>query len=251
VVIVNQTFVRDRIGQENPIGQQVRFSDYETWPDWPRDSYFQIIGVIADAKNSGLQDPSRPEIYLPSTLTGAVRPGIMVSTTGYPRTILHQIRAEISAAVPNLAIGDAGTIATLLEHYYYARPRFLLMTLCTVAAIALLLVAVGIFSVISYTVVMQTHEIGIRMALGAQTPQILRLVMRKGMRLILAGVAIGLFVSYFLTRLLSNQIWGVSATDASTFAAVASLALFVGVLACLIPARRASRVDPLVALRYE
>jgi putative ABC transport system permease protein len=183
VVIVNQTFVRDRIGQENPIGQRVRFSDYETWPDWPHDPYFEIIGVIADAKNSGLQDPSRPEIYLPSTLTGAVRPGIMVSTTGYPRTILQQIRAEISAADPNLAIGDAGTIATLLEHYYYARPRFLLITLCTVAAIALLLVAVGIFSLISYTVVMQTHEIGIRLALGAQTPQILRLVMRKGMRL--------------------------------------------------------------------
>jgi putative ABC transport system permease protein len=98
---------------------------------------------------------------------------------------------------------------------------------------------------------MQTHEIGIRMALGAQTPQILRLVVRKGMRLISTGVAIGLFTSYFLTRLLSDQIWGVAATDPSTFAGVASLALLVGVLACLIPARRASRVDPLVALRYE
>jgi putative ABC transport system permease protein len=251
VVIVNQAFVRDRFGQENPIGQQVRFRDYETWSDWPRDPYFEVIGVVADAKNSGLQDPSRPEIYLPSTLTGAVSPGIMVSTTSYSPTIIHQIRTEISAVDPNLAIGDSGTIATLLEHYYYARPRFILITLCTVASIALLLVAVGIFSVISYTVVMQTHEIGIRIALGAQTAQILRLVVRKGMRLILTGVAIGLFASYFLTRLLSNQIWGVSATDPSTFAGVACLALFVGVLACLIPARRASGVDPLLALRYE
>ena len=251
VVIVNQTFVRDRFGQENPIGQWVRFSDYETWPDWPRDPHFEVIGVVADAKNSGLQDPSRPEIYLPSTLTGAVRPGIMVSTTSYPSTIIHQIRAEISAVDPNLAVGDSGTIATLLEHYYYARPRFIFITLCAVASIALLLVAVGIFSVISYTVVTQTHEIGIRMALGAQARQVLGLVMKKGMRLILAGIAIGLIASYFLTRLLASQIWGVSATDPSTFAAVASLALFVGVLACLIPARRASRVDPLVAMRHE
>lgn len=178
-------------------------------------------------------------------------PGIMVSTTSHPSTIIHQIHTEMSAVDPYLAFGDSGTIATLLEHYYYARPRFIFITLCVVASIALLLVAVGIFSVISYTVVMQTPGIGIRMALGAQTPQILRLVVRKGMRLILVGIAIGLFASYFLTRLLSHQIWGVSATDPTTFAAVASLALFVGALACLIPARRASRVDPLVALRYE
>jgi predicted permease len=250
-VIVNQSFVRDHFGQENPIGQHVRFSDYETWPDWPHDPYFEIIGVVADAKNTGLQDPSRPEIYLPGTLAGAPWPGIMVSTTSYPPTILQQVRTEISAVDPNLAIGEAGTVAVRLERYYYARPRFLFITLCTVATIALLLVAIGIFSVISYTVVMQTHEIGIRMALGARAPQILGLVLIKGLRLILAGIAIGLFASYFLTRLLSNQIWGVSATDPRTFAAVAFLALVVGGLACLVPARRASGVDPLVALRYE
>jgi putative ABC transport system permease protein len=114
VVIVNQTFVRDRFDRENPIGQQVRFRDYETWSDWPRDPYFEVIGVVADAKNSGLQDPSRPEIYLPSTLAGAVRPGIMVSTTSYPPTIIHQIRAEISAVDANLAISDSGTISNTI-----------------------------------------------------------------------------------------------------------------------------------------
>lgn len=251
VVIVNQTFVRDRFGEENPIGRQVRFSDYETWTDWPRDPYFEIIGVVADAKNSGLQDPPRPEIYLPGTLAGASQPDVMASTTGSPTGILRQVRTEISAVDPELAIREAGTIGTLLEHYYYARPRFLFITLCIFAAIALFLVAVGVFSVISYTVVLQTHEIGIRMALGAQTNQILRLIVKKGMRLILTGIVMGLLASYFLTRLLSSQIWGVSETDPSTFAAVASLALVIGVLACIIPARRASRVDPLVALRYE
>src|SRR4029077_2484254 len=119
------------------------------------------------------------------------------------------------------------------------------------AAIALILVTVGVFSVISYTVAMQTHEIGIRLALGAQGTQVLSLVVNKGMRLILGGILTGLFASFFLTRFLSSQIWGVSTTDPCTFAAVALLAFFVGILACLIPARRASRVDPMVALRYE
>jgi putative ABC transport system permease protein len=251
VVIVNRTFVGDRFGEGNPIGQQVRFSDYETWPDWPHDPYFKILGVVADAKNSGLQDLPRPEIYLPGTLASAPPRGIIVSITGNPAAILQQIRAEISAVDPNVAIGEAGTIAARLEHYYYARPRFFFITLCTFAAIALLLVAVGVFSVISYTVATQTHEIGIRMALGAQPTQVLTLVLNKGMRLILSGIGIGLFASYFLTRLLSSQIWGVSTTDPSTFATIAFLAFFVGILAGLIPARRAARVDPMIALRYE
>jgi predicted permease len=251
VAIVNQSFVRDRFGQENPIGQKVRFSDYETWPDWPREPYFEIIGVVGDAKNSGLQDPPRPEIYLPATLTGAAGGGLMVSTTTYPSAVLQQIRTEVSAADPNVAIGESGTIATRLEHDYFARPRFLFITLCTFAAIAILLVAVGVFSVISYTVALQTHEIGIRMALGAQQTEILSLVLKKGMRLILVGVLIGLFSSYFLTRLIASQIWGVSTTDPSTFVAVAALALFVGLLACCIPSYRAARVDPVIALRYE
>jgi predicted permease len=251
VVIINQAFVRDRFGQENPIGHQVRFSDYETWSDWPHDPYFEIVGVVADAKNSGLQDPPRPEVYLPGTLAGEPPRGIMVSTVGYPPVVLRQIHTELSAIDPSIALGESGTITTRLEHYYYARPHFLLVTFSTFAAIALLLVAVGIFSVISYTVALKTHEIGIRMALGAQPTQVLILILRKGMRPILAGSACGLLASYFLTRLLASQIWGVSPTDPSTFAGVIALALVVGVLACSLPARRASRVDPLVALRYE
>jgi len=251
VVVVNQRFARDRFGQENPIGHFVRFSDYETWPDWPHDPYFEIIGVVGDTKNTGLQDPPRPEAYLPATLTGSAGGGMLVSTTAYPPAVLQQIRDEISAVDSNVAIGESGTIATRLDHYYFARPRFLFITLCTFAAIALLLVAVGVFSVVSYTVAMQTHEIGIRMALGAQATQILSLVAKKGLRLIFCGILIGLFASYFLTRFLSSQIWGVSATDPSTFAVIAALSLIVGILACLIPAFRASRADPVIALRYE
>jgi ABC-type antimicrobial peptide transport system permease subunit len=208
--------------------------------------------VVADAKNGGLQEPPKPEIYLPATLSGAiVYSGILVSTRSNPSAVLQQIRAEIFAADPTVAVGETGTVATLLQRDYYARPRFLLTTLCTFAAIALLLVAIGIFSVISYAVALQTHEIGIRMALGALPIQVVTLVVKKGMRLILAGIASGLFASYFLTRLLVSQIWGVSTADPFTFATVTLLTLVIGILACLLPARRASRVDPMVALRYE
>jgi putative ABC transport system permease protein len=251
VVIVNQSFARDRFDRDEPVGKRVRFSDYETWPDWPHDPYFEIVGVVADAKNSGLQDAPRPEIYLPASLTGAAGGGIMVRSNGNPPAVLKQIRAEILGIDPEVAISEAGTIADLLQQNYFARPRFLFITLCTFAMISLLLVAAGLFSVISYTVVMRTHEIGIRMALGAHAPQILALVLKKGMRLILCGIVIGLSASAFLTRFLASQIWGVSMTDPLTFGAITCMTLFVGILACLIPARRASRLDPLVALRYE
>jgi putative ABC transport system permease protein len=251
VVIVNRTFVRDRFGGENPIGQQVRFSDYETWPDWPHDPYFKIIGVVADAKNSGLQDPSRPEIYLPGTLASAPPRGIMVSTTGNPQAILRQIRAEISAVDPNVAIGEAGTIATRLEHYYYARPRFLLITLCTFATIALLLVAFGVFSVISYTVAKQTHEIGIRIALGAPQGSISLMVLRQGALLTLIGAGVGLMASLFAARLIRSLLYGIQPIDVTTFVAVPLLLVAVSLLASYVPARRATRVDPMTALRYE
>ncbi len=249
VVIVNQTFVRERFGGENPVGRQVRFSDYETLSFWPRDPYFEIVGVVSDLKNTGLQDLPRPEIYIPATV--GLFEGIMVRTTGSPAATLQQLRSEISTIDPSLALGESGTVRTLLERDYYAQPRFLFVTLCVFATIALVLVALGIFSVIAYTVAIQAHEFGIRIALGAQTGEILNLVLRKGLRLILVGIAIGFFASYFLTRLLSSQIWGVSATDPYTYAVVACLALVIGALACLVPARRASQVDPWVALRCE
>jgi len=251
VVVVNQTFARNRFGEANPVGSQVRFSDYETLKDWPHEPYFEIIGVVADAQNNGLQESTNPEIYLPATLTSAFGFNLMVRTTVDLPTIIQEIRFTFADLDPNIAVAESGTIATLLEQDYFARPRFLLATLSTFATIALLLVAAGIFSVISYNVALQTREIGIRMALGAQPTQVLHLVLKKGARLVLAGIAIGLFSSYFLTRLIASEVWGVSVTDLLTFATVAFLALFVGLLSCLLPARRASQVDPMVALRCE
>jgi len=125
------------------------------------------------------------------------------------------------------------------------------MTFAPLAAIALLLVVIGVFSVMAYNVSLQTHEIGVRMALGAQQRNILKMILAKGVRLVAAGIVLGLLASYALTRFLANQIWGVSTTDSWTFVSVAALVTLVGVAACLLPARRAARVDPLVALHYE
>ena len=251
VVVVNQSFARDHFGEANPVGHQVRFSDYETLKDWPHEPYFEIIGVVADAQNTGLQEPPRPEVYLPPALTSAFDHNLIVRTTADNPAIIQEIRTTFSELDPDIAVGETGTIATLLEQDYFARPRFLLTTLCTFATIAILLVAAGIFSVISYNVALQTREIGIRMALGAKPSQVVGWVLKKGTRLVLAGIGIGLFSSYFLTHLIASEVWGVSVTDPITFTSVAFLALLVGLLACLLPARRASRVDPMVALRYE
>jgi putative ABC transport system permease protein len=251
VVVVNQTFARDHFGEANPVGHQVRFSDYETLKDWPHEPYFEIIGVVGDAQNTGLQESPRPEVYLPPALTSAFDHNLIVRTNADNPAVIQEIRTTFSELDPDIAVGETGTIATLLEQDYFARPRFLLTTLCTFATIALLLVAAGIFSVISYNVALQTREIGIRMALGAKPSQVVGLVLKKGTRLLLAGIGIGLFSSYFLTRLIASEVWGVSVTDPITFISVAFLALLIGLLACLLPARRASRVDPMVALRYE
>ena len=251
VVVVNQTFSRKHFADASPVGHLVRFSDYETLSDWPHEPYFEIIGIVADQQNAGLQESPSPEAYLPATLTSAVGGNLMVRTTGYVPGVIHEIRTTFADLDPNIAVSETGTIATLLEQDYFSRPRFLFTTLCTFATIALLLVTAGIFSVISYNVALQTREIGIRMALGAQSTQVLGLVLKTGTRLVLLGISIGLFVSYFLTRLIASEVWGVSTTDPVTFCAVAFLALLVGLLACLIPARRASCVDPMVALRHE
>jgi predicted permease len=251
VAIVNQTFARQRFGAADPVGQMVRFLDFETLPDWPRDQYFEIVGVIGDAKNRGLQGQPESEIYLPSTISADASRALIVRTTLNPNSVLESIRQAVAAVDPNVALINPGTVETQLESTYYAQPRFILLTLGTIATVGLVLVVIGVFSVMAYTVSLRTHEIGIRMALGAQQQKILSMVLSKGMRLVAAGVFVGILTSYALTRLIASQVWGVSPTDPYTFAAVVVMVLLVGVAACLLPASRATKVDPLIALRYE
>jgi putative ABC transport system permease protein len=152
---------------------------------------------------------------------------------------------------PDVAVSDTGSIETFLRRWYYAGPQFTLIILTTFAGIGFILVLIGIFSVMAYTVSLRTHEIGIRMALGAQQIDVLRMVLHKGLTLILTGTIAGLVASLAMTRLMASQIFGVSAMDPWTFSAVAALILAVGLAACLFPARKATQVDPLVSLHYE
>jgi putative ABC transport system permease protein len=251
VAVVNQTLARDFFGQEDPVGQRIRFKDLEMYADWPRDAYFEIVGVIEDTKNYGLQDPPRPEADFPFTLTAAGPRGIILRTALDPDFVLTSIRREISGLDGDVTVVEAGSIEDRLKNSYYVGPRFTSATLAAFAATGLLLVVIGIFSVMAYTVSLETHDIGVRMALGARQSDILHMVLTKGLVLIATGAIIGVLASLGLTRFLARQLWGVSASDPWTFSVVVASIIAVGLTACFFPARKASQVDPLITLRYE
>jgi len=161
------------------------------------------------------------------------------------------VRREIWSVDRNVALTFTGTIEGYLQQFSYAGPKFGLILMGIFATVGLVLVAIGVFSVMAYSVSLQTHEIGIRMALGAPTSNVLKMVLRKGLGLISAGIVLGAVASLALTRLVASQFWGVSPRDPMTFIGVMLVLAAVGTTACLIPARRATRVDPLIALRYE
>jgi putative ABC transport system permease protein len=251
VAVVNETLVKSYFGKEDPIGQKIKFKLLDELPQSTKDQYFEIIGVVADAKNRGLQQSVQPEAYLPYSVTGAMERGILVRTGVEPLSMLMLVRREIWSVDRNVALTLTGTLEGYLQQFSYAGPKFGLILLGVFASVGLVLVAIGVFSVMAYSVSLQTHEIGIRMALGAPTSTVLKMVLRKGMRLIGIGIALGLLASIALTRLVASQFWGVSPRDPLTFLGVLLVLAVVGTAACLVPARRATRVDPLVALRYE
>jgi putative ABC transport system permease protein len=252
VAVVNQTFVNKYFGPEDPIGQQVRLKMLETLPNGAvQNALFEIIGVISDAKNRGIQEPVVPEAFIPYTITGAFERGILVRTERAPEALLNSVRKEIWGVDRGVALTMTGTLTGYLQQFSYAGPRFSLVVLGIFASVGLVLVAMGIFSVIAYAVSQQTHEIGIRMALGANRLNVLRMVGGFGLRLIGTGIVLGLAASYFAIRLIANQIWGIPKYDPVTLATVIGAMLLVGLAACYFPARRATSVDPLVALRIQ
>jgi predicted permease len=252
VAVVNQTLVKKFFGQDDPIGQRIKLSMLETEIDPPvKDPVFEIIGVVADAKNSGIQDPPRPELFVPYTITGAFERGILVRTSKDPLAMLNVVRREIWAIDRNVALTLTGSLNDYLKSFSYAEPRFSLILLSVFAGLGLVLVLIGVYSVIAYTVSRQTHEIGIRMALGASRADVLRMVLWMGARLLGMGLATGLVASFAVTRLIASQLWGVSPHDPVTLCGVVAVVAIAGLAACYFPARRATRVDPMAALRHE
>ncbi len=251
LAVINQTFAQKYLGAENPIGQRVHLVHLESAPDPVHDSWFEIIGVVADAKNRGLQDPPDPEMWVPFTVTGSFERGILVRTSTEPLSMLNAVRQEIWATDHSVALTMTGTLEGYISQFSYAGPRFGFFLLGIFASIGLILVTIGVYSVLAYTAARRTHEIGIRMALGAESGDVLKLVINMGLRLVMLGVGIGLAVSLGVVRIIATQLWGVSPFDPATLIAVPLVLLITGLVACWIPARRAARVDPLVALRYE
>ncbi len=251
LAVVNQTFAKKYLPGENPIGRQVRITMLAEFEDKVSDPTFEIIGVVADARNHGLQDPAGPEIWIPYTVTGSALRGILVRTAQEPLAMLKAVRHEVWATDANVALTLTGTLEGYISQFSYAGPRFSFMLMIIFGSIGLILVTIGVYSVLSYTTARRTQEIGIRMALGAQGSDVLRMVIRMGLKLVAIGVGAGLIVSLALGRILATQLWGVSAYDPWTLICVPIVLMIIGFLACWVPARRAARVDPLVALRYE
>jgi putative ABC transport system permease protein len=252
VAVVNQTLVNRYFGRQDPIGQRIKINMLEKFPDGPvPDPLFEVIGVVADAKNRGIQDPPEPEMFVPYTITGGFERGILVRTAQDPNSLLQSVRRQIWAVDRNVALTLTGSLEDYLHRFSYSGPRFTLILLGVFAGVGLALVALGVYSVIAYTVSRQTHEIGIRMALGAGRGDVLRMVLRMGLRLILFGLAAGVAASLGVTRVIASQLWGVSPRDPVTLAGVLAVVALSGLAASYFPARRATRVDPMIALRYQ
>jgi putative ABC transport system permease protein len=251
VVVVNQTLARKFFGSEDPIGRKIKFNDFDQFPHAPHGAYFEIIGVVTDFRNSGLRNPTAPEAFLPYSNVGLGVGFVLAKTAVVPDAVLPSLRQEVWAVEPDAAVLRSGSLQSFLQENAYLEPRFDLFTTSAFAGMGLLLVIIGVFSVTAYAVSLQTHEFGIRMALGAQHGDVLAMVLRQGLMLIAGGAVIGVLASFALTRLLTRKVWGVSATDPWTFATVVTIVVSAGLAACLLPARRAMRVDPMIALRCE
>jgi putative ABC transport system permease protein len=251
LAIVNKTFVKKYMGGDNPIGRQVRIASLAEFEDKVPEPTFEIIGVARDALNRGLQDPPEAEIWVPYTVTGSAFRGILVRTSQEPLSLLNTVRHEVWATDSNVAVTFTGTLEGYISQFSYAGPRFGSILMLIFGAIGLILVTIGVYSVLSYTTARRTQEIGIRMALGANDGDVLGMVVRMGLRLVAIGVAIGLIASVALGKIIATQLWGVSAYDPWTLMSVPVVLLITAFLACYIPAKKAARVDPVIALRYE
>jgi hypothetical protein len=252
VIVVNQTFVSRYLPDTDPLGRLVTFKRFATVPDLgPDKSTFEIVGVLADVKNQGLQDPTMPEALMPYSVTGVFDRGVILRTTGEPLALLNAMRREIWALDRNVAVTFTDSLTNFLKRFSYAEPQFSLMVLGVFASVGLILVTLGVYSVVAYTVTRQTREIGIRMALGAARGNVLGLVLRWGMRLLGFGVVVGVILSLLITRVVASMVRGVSPYDVPSLIAVVLLIAVAGLAACYFPARRATKVDPMVALRHE
>ena len=250
--VVNEILAKRFFRDENPLGKRFKLNYLDEMSDAPHDAYFEVVGVVRNFGNTSIRRTPLPEAILPYTVLARSPKRILLARSSLSAaTVLPALRREIWGLDPHIAVTQTGTLEELLAMFEYTEPRFDVIISGAFAGVGLVLAVIGVFSLMAYTVSLRTHEVGIRMAMGARRASIMHMFLSKGLRLMLVGVVIGVGISLALTHFLRSQLWGVSATDPITFLGVVLLLLLAGGTACLIPARRAASVDPLIALRYE
>ena len=250
VAVVNEAFARKCCADGETLGSQ------ETLPvGWEGGLRREIVGVVGDAKEHGISEPAPPTLFLPAAqlddkLVRAVFSGSSWVVRSEAQLGVNEVRRAVAQADSGEAVGDFASMAALVEESF-APSRFMARLMSAFAGLALLLAAIGLYGVLSYSVAERTHEIGLRMALGAERRDVLGMVLGQGLRVALVGVAIGLALALALSRLLGDLLFGVRPTDPGAIAGVAAIVSVVALIACYVPARRATKVDPMVALRYQ
>jgi putative ABC transport system permease protein len=250
VAIVNESFVRHYFPNENALGQRLKPAPPARIWNNQRLTSFEIVGIVRDVKLAGLEAPSEPAYYLPASQAPLQDMILLVRTTTDPLSLVGAVRGAVLSIDPSQPISNVSTLEKVVDESV-AQRRLNMLLMGLFGGLAMLLSAVGIYGLLSHAVTQRTQEMGIRMALGAQVSDVLKLVLKQGMMLALAGEVIGLIGALALTRLMRGLLFGVTPNDATTFVVVISILSIVALLACYLPARRATKVDPLIALRYE
>jgi predicted permease len=248
--VVNEAFARRYLSPNHSLGRMVSIPRVKSDPFNLSSDGFQIAGIVRDTMNDAPEQTAMPEIFIPYTVTGAAD-RLVVLAAGSPALLAGPLRTQVYSIDKDQPVTDLKTIQAMLDQWLYSTPRFNLLLFAIFAAFGLLLALFGIYGVVASSIAHRTREIGIRMALGATVPSVVAMILRWGMKLVGAGVALGIVASLLSARVLAGQIWKLSAFDPYSFVAVSLLVGITGLFACFWPARAAARIDPADALRQE
>jgi len=251
VAVINDTLARQYFGHEDPLGRQIQFKIFDELPGVPKHANFEVVGIVSDFKNRGVTETPMPEAFVPFSFTGFGDRGILVRTGMKPRAIQDATERILWDMDPSVVLGRVATLENFMNENVYAKPRFALITLGICAVIGLLLSVIGTFSVMAYSVSLRTHEIGVRLALGARRSAVLAFVFKRGMKLVGIGILLGFVAEVFFAPAARSLSEKGPSFDPLTAGASVAVLIAAGLLACYLPALRATRVDPNIALRVE